>query len=99
MYSQGNNDHSMYSQSACTAVAHLEPPEKQYEWTTQATDLLARHGEVLDSMLSSWQSFSSQGGDIEYFRTPGSYVSEKSEQHVSRLLSSINTAYATLGQR
>lgn len=54
---------------------------KQYSEITTTKDILGQVYDVLSENIKSWQTFCSEDGDIEYFHTPGTYHSSKSERH------------------
>jgi hypothetical protein len=62
-------------------------------------NLLGEIQTTLNNMVSVGETFTSYGGDIEYFVTPASYSNPESEGHVYRLLSSIKGTFETLKGR
>ena len=54
---------------------------------------------ILNNIVTCWETFASSGGQIDFFRTPGSYRNSQSEEHVYRLLASITNTFVVLKER
>jgi hypothetical protein len=82
------------------ATAHRNGnPEDKYLRARDAVNRLREIQRILDNTVTSWETFASPGGDIDFFRTPGSYRKPKSEKQVNLLLASITNTFMVLKER
>ena len=69
---------------------------KQYTEITKTMDVLREVHDVLSENILSWKTFCSENGDLDYFRTPDSYHSSKSEQHTKKCLFAVKAKFEGL---
>jgi hypothetical protein len=99
MCSQGNNHPSALIQFSDATSHNNGNPADRYLRTRDAINYLEGIQGILNKIISGWETFASHGGDIEFFRTPGSYRNSDSEEHVHRLLASITNTFVVLKER